>query len=405
MFGTSASRWDILVETLVDEGSRPSAEIRALRSQLGRKVDAGSVTAGDLAALTSKLTEKLEVKECQLEIIPVGENEPEQIELLGHFDKAVKSEDCLTLDLTHALRHLPMLGLLSALQLERLKQVTIESIVYAALDLPEERDLAQVIELDGLLHIARWIEALNRYDSTGNYALFGEVLSKDGMPQEVVKNLKDAALWEQLQRFDTAVPLLKNVHKWLKKYQLAGAGNLFQGTLIERLGWIEKDPLERQKDLALNALKRNDYFTATIFGFEAYVTILTMEKISQANKTPYGMFDYTRRDPVRRAAEKESERTLCVCGADKEKKAVEPLKPRPDLTEDKKAEFYKFKLYRDFQNLRNAFAHGSEPRQSIQDTINNPEKVRDKIKEAFRVLLDLELQNDQAVATGPGEGR
>ena len=403
VFGTNASRWDILVETLVDEGSRPSAEIRALRSQLGRKVDAGSVTAGDLAALTSKLTEKLEVKECQLEIIPIGESEPQQVELLGHFEKAVTSEDCLTLDLTHALRHLPMLGLLSALQLQRLKQVTIKSMFYSALDLPEEPDVAQVIELDGLLHIARWIEALNRYDSTGNYALFCEVLSKDGMPREVVKDLEDAALWEQLQRFDTAAQPLQRVLGWLELNKLTGPGLLFQEQLRTRLQWITGDPLERQKNLALNALSRNDYFTATIFGFEAYVTILMMEQVEQGHRNIVDIFDSVKRTSTRRTYEQEEECAYYARGADG--KVKKPLEELPVVIDEKKAEFCKFKLYRDFQNLRNAFAHGSEPMPSIKPILEDAVNLRQTIRRAFKGLLQCNVPKEHATGAGEDGGR
>ena len=105
----------------------------------------------------------------------------------------------VSLDLTHGLRHLPMLGLLSAMYLQIAKKVTIEGIYYGAFDLIPKSDINQfapVLRLDGLLKIADWINALQGLDKTGDIAPFSELLQREGLNSETAGLLKKAAFFE-----------------------------------------------------------------------------------------------------------------------------------------------------------------------------------------------------------------
>ena len=43
----------------------------------------------------------------------------------------------------------------------------------------------------------RWLEALDRFDATGDYGVFAPLLIEDGVPEAKVECLEDAAFYER----------------------------------------------------------------------------------------------------------------------------------------------------------------------------------------------------------------
>jgi CRISPR-associated DxTHG motif protein len=188
----------------------------------------------------------------------------------------VKQSDEVSLDLTHGLRHLPMLGLLSAMYLQIAKKVTIEGIYYGAFDLIPKSDINQfapVLRLDGLLKIADWINALQGLDKTGDIAPFSELLQREGLNSETAGLLKKAAFFENNLNITQARGPLRKFKDETKSKGLPGIASLFEESLKERISWVEQDNIYlRQREKALFYLQQGDYVRASSLGYEALIT-------------------------------------------------------------------------------------------------------------------------------------
>ncbi|MGB9606217.1 MAG: TIGR02221 family CRISPR-associated protein, partial [Bryobacteraceae bacterium] len=162
VLGTTGSMWHTLLE-LASACGREDAIFRALED--GCRQD--STTQDDLERAAQMLGEKLGL-EVRLVLIPYGRTAEEQLETLARIADQVDQGDEVALDVTHGLRHLPMLALLSALLLRSIRGATIRGVYYGAFDM-RESGVAPVLDLKGLLAIGTWAQAVARFEADGDY--------------------------------------------------------------------------------------------------------------------------------------------------------------------------------------------------------------------------------------------
>jgi CRISPR-associated Csx2 family protein len=284
ILGTSGSMWDVLCEQLGTDSHEHWAN-------LSEAAENDSVSQAQLDEFSTPVSRALEV-ECQLIRIPYGDNLAEQIEILQLMATAVQKGDTVSLDLTHGLRHLPMLGLLSAMYLQTARNVPINGIYYGALDRTKD-DLTPVMQLNGLLSIAEWLHALDGFNKTGNLAPFSNLLQRDGMSAETAHCLEESAFFENtLNIAEASKPLTQFSSE--TKNGLTGIGALFQDSLQERIKWHkQKDLYSRQRENAYFYLKQGDYLRASILGYEAFVTLKVQQDKFLSPK------DYKHREQVK----------------------------------------------------------------------------------------------------------
>ena len=171
LLGTAGSMWDVLIENLPGIGETDEA----LRLELMEAVASGSVTA-DLLGRTQPLIERAVGRPVRLELIPFGRDAAEQRHILECIEQAAEPGE-VSLDVTHGFRHLPMLSLISAFVLERLRR-TVTGIYYGALEMTTG-GYTPVLGLDGLLAIQRWVEALAVFAHPSDLA--GGVANDEGV--------------------------------------------------------------------------------------------------------------------------------------------------------------------------------------------------------------------------------
>jgi CRISPR-associated Csx2 family protein len=188
VLGTSGSMWDVFIEAFAEGGAR-----EAERLALIDKAASAAVSEADLESLRGLVEAGLGLP-VQLGVIPYGRDTGEQAAILRRLLDAVDGADRVTLDLTHGFRHLPMLGLLCALFLEQVRGIRVEAIYYGALEMTED-EVTPVLRLDGLLHMARWLQALHTYDKDGDYGVFRPLFETEGMAQAGL--LDEAAFYER----------------------------------------------------------------------------------------------------------------------------------------------------------------------------------------------------------------
>lgn len=273
ILGTSGSMWDNLVlET--ELGAREElAEYLLTLGELAQADQVGQPLLNELAVLL----EPVLGLPCELRLIPYGKTHQEQTETLELVVDCFADNDTATLDVTHGLRHLPMLIQQSALLLQTLKDVTIAGIYYGALDMTQA-GITPVMRLGGVLEIDDWSEALAHYDKTGDYGVFVPLLERSGFSKNALDSLRDAAFYEQTNSIQKALVKLRNFLALLSKEEALCSHHaaLFLPALKKRFAWVNKQsPYQHQSAVAWQALENDHLLRAAIYGFEAFLTRLT----------------------------------------------------------------------------------------------------------------------------------
>lgn len=346
ILGTAGSMWDHLFEADFELGAEAEKE----RERLIDATESKSVSPDLLNPLVPLLADKLKC-EVRLVLIPYCRNENEQLELLRIMADEVSDGEEVHLDVTHGFRHLPMLALLSALHLRKVKQAKILGIWYGAYDFDTKE--APVYDLSGLLRIASWVEALNTFDKDGDYSVFADRLEQDGLPKVNTNHLRRAAFFERTSNPRDARKELANFNKILEG-GLPSIGMLFSDQLRSRLKWHRhSDLFVNQRDLATFYRKRGDYIRAAIFAHEAFVTRLVDTHAGERND------DYKDREKAFKAYEN-GERG----------------------NQQLKSDYWLLK------NLRNTLAHGSEPNDSrLPGIIADEVRLNKELECLIRELL------------------
>jgi CRISPR-associated Csx2 family protein len=349
VLGTAGSMWSVLVEhAALDDDDEAEARVALIDAESVGQVDQG---------LPDRLTRVLaRAAGCKVtpRLIPFGRTPEEQREILEAIAGLVVSGE-VSFDLTHAFRHLGMVGMLSAFMLERIGKLAVKSLWYGAVDMTDRTTgIAPVLRLDGLNAIARWIGALDRFDASGDYGVFAPLLIADGVPPDKARCLEEAAFYERTFNLSDAAPKLRTFRSAIEG-PLAGASGLFKQRLAERLRWIDgKDLAAQQRALALQYLDRADFVRAVIFAHEALVS------------GECSGYDLHRRG-TREAAEKALEAKFKSAGCD-------PVQSD---------------AFRTIKYVRNALAHGTPPENArIRRLLKSPDSLRQSLRDAIRCLLD-----------------
>jgi len=346
ILGTSGSMWDYLVES-IPLGDAGEAE----RLELQEATENKAVTQSLLTQITPLLQSALG-GELKLLIIPYGQQENEQIELLQLMAEQVPPNAHVSLDVTHGFRHLPMLALMSALHLRVTRNAQIADIYYGAYD-PDTGE-APIYDLSGLLRIADWVGALHTFDKDGDYGAFAPLLEQDGLSPSAVNYLRKAAYFERTFNVTNARTQLLGFATSLSA-GLPGIGRLFDEQLEARTEWHKgSDTYARQRELADFYLKQRDYPRAAIFAFEAFLTNLIARDAGERE------FDYDDREH-----------------AEREFRAGN--RGKPSLR----------KSFQRLEKLRNTLAHGNPSKdQQVQRIVKDEERLHQELLRLMKRLLN-----------------
>lgn len=349
ILGTRGSQWGVLVEHLA--GSEiDNAQQDAVMALYGAEAEA-SVDQELLDQVTPLMATAVGRRVIP-RLIPFGQDAREQYDILEAVADSVP-EGAVSIDLTHGFRHLATIGFLSAVVLERIRRLNVRGLWYGALDMMRD-GTAPVLELHGITQVRRWIEALDRFDATGDYGVFAPLLEADGIPGDKADCLRQAAFHERTfnvqdaaRKLGTFLPAVDGA--------VRGASGLFRARLRERLRWVQESNLaEKQRQLARLYLKRGDFVRAVIFAWEAVVTRACLDR---------GLPPDRYADGRKRAADELD----ADVGLGRH--------PAPDA-------------YRTLKHIRNALAHGDRPKREYRKTLQDPDKLSRELGQALRELFD-----------------
>lgn len=299
VLGTTGSHWGLLAGHAAAAVSPDLAgPLRAEEARLGEDARHDRVDQGRLDRLAGALEAALGMA-CRLRLIPYALAPDEQTAVLHRIGAEVKPGSRVSFDVTHGLRHLPMLGLMSALYVSRVRRARVEGVWYGAAD-RIIGGTAAVTRLDGLLRLAEWTAALHSFERDGDVRVFVDPLRTDGADPAMLDALDRCGHFERLHRLDLARTDAIRALDRLDRNPPPGIGALFEDVVRDELLWVEvgTDHRPRQRALAFAHLDRGDSLRATLLGYEAFISDLVAEQHPAADDVP-GLMDHGTRERVK----------------------------------------------------------------------------------------------------------
>ena len=265
--GTAGSMWDVFFEHQQTDDETALALMDAVEKE--------AVTAQMLAIHEQRLSEKLGIP-VQCLLISYARNEAEQTTILTDLADHLAPGEKIILDVTHGFRHLPMLALVAARYLARVRGVQVQEVYYGALEMTDPAtQQTPVLRLSAMLHMLDWVDALAVYEHSGNYGIFAPLLQQDGMPAERANLLAQAAYFERSGNPVQAKQSLSGAHNHVRNHP-GPLGQLFKTTLTEHIGWFRQgNRADWELALADRYLARQDYLRTITYLCEAYISRAT----------------------------------------------------------------------------------------------------------------------------------
>lgn len=333
VLGTRSSIWDALFEAYedaVDDSAMVLAE------EISGTVNAGTASNASLEKLSEWVSDREKIP-FHLRVVPEGLDHGGQMETLRTLAEAVPGKSELHMCVTHGLRHMPMLQMLSVFHLAETAGVVLGGLYYGGLELGSNGLECPVVELTGAAELHKWSLALGTLNTTGRLSALADAAQDT-----------DSALAEQLRETDfrqavnqTGRAALSAVAaaKTITQRGLPGAGGLFSKAASARLTWAGHRKLgEKQRLCARQALDTGDLMRCVILCLEAFISKAVPNGIDER--------DYRQREDAYR------DLLSTLSGSD-----------RQDL--------------KTLEYLRNAVAHGSATdNQSVRDLLDKPSTLR-----------------------------
>ena len=353
ILGTAGSIWDVFAEDLVDDDAALSelAEI-----DLYKAVADESVEQAMLDRLAPLLRTKIRIDVAPV-LIPYARDERQQFDVLRSMAEHVTDKENVVLDVTHGFRHLPMLALVAARFLQRVRGVSVANIYYGALEMTDlETGETPVLNLDGLLHMLDWVDALAGYENNGDFGQFAHLLAAS---PEAATDLREASFFERTNNVGYARKPLQRFRQLLDTLPSQPALDLFRDTLKDRTAWASENRFfERQRSLAQLHFNSGDYLRAATLGYEAALSRLVTESSARLDPQNHEHREQVKQDFF----------------FDERKLAGKPRSATADT-------------FRKLGHLRNALVHGTRSDMAeIQRALGSEQQLRAFLSGALGVL-------------------
>lgn len=350
VFGTSGSQWDALVE-LVQQADDFEGERLERHLELGEAVYEERVVSKQLEEVSIEITRGLGVS-ATCHLVSAEGDLAGQYEVFNALAGICEPGDTLVLDITHAFRHLSMLGISSAMFFRQALNVDISGIYYGKL--AGSHGTSSVAKLDALDEIAEWTAALSIFERTGLLGPLAELYERGGF-KEQARPLSTLAFHLATSRHTRLADSARQAVSALSKEVNHPVHAIIAPELIRALrALFLKDihvaHVERQ--LAAQAMKAGDWTQAAINLYEALLSAAIREETSRGERHKRLEADnaFTKQRPL-------------------------------DVSE--------MHTFHELKNLRNIFAHGNDAdvgnvRQ--RELANDVGKCRDFLEEAARMV-------------------
>lgn len=261
VLGTSGSMWDAWLE--VDDDLYFNNESFAKELADAAQTEDG-VSSAQLKMLSKILTEHQKTRvDCRQ--IPYGMKKEDQLEILQTISSCAEAGDSVFMDVTHGLRHLPMLELQSAFLMSL--RFETKGIYYGAFERRVGEEAVPVISLTGAMTINDWCCAMATLKETGNVAPLARLPGMETVKEALLK----CQFYEQMNDVSQSRRYAREVLAHLD--ELPPEGLLFKEEIRRVFDWgNEQKYAHRQFEQAKKAYENGDYLRSVILLMEAAVS-------------------------------------------------------------------------------------------------------------------------------------
>lgn len=271
LLGTTGSAWSKLISmrpSLLDSQSNLE-----LHDKLEQQETNDGISNGDLGQLALILSQELQCKViCQITPYLQTDTIKETAQYIHTMAQAVEPGDKITLDITHGLRHHPMLALVAAQYLRTTLAAEIQGIYYGMFE-RKSNNITPIVSLEGMLNLIDWVTALSSFDKDGDYSIFANLMKEDGVESTLANGIAKAGFFERSNNSVQAREQLSNYSRAEFSPEETPLTHLFEAALEKRVAWTQKPRRgHREIQLAKQYLDRRDYLRACIFAFEGSVS-------------------------------------------------------------------------------------------------------------------------------------
>lgn len=243
-------------------------DLNDIEERLASAADVNGVKQPDLDCFATLLGKALG-KPVRMLLIDPGFEREGQLGALGVLRDAVAPGDSVTLDVTHAYRHLAMLGLAAAFILRGTRRVEVLGLWYG-LEGVGEGGRAAAVQLDGLVDLLDWLGAFSVLEQTGDFWPFAKLLEKDD--RQGSELLAKAAHFERMAMFGDQKNAIKRFFQH-RAVACEGPAGLFADELRARLQPMRQgNSFERLTHMARHHVAKQDFWRASILIQEAFIS-------------------------------------------------------------------------------------------------------------------------------------
>ncbi|HOX50216.1 MAG TPA: TIGR02221 family CRISPR-associated protein [Fibrobacteria bacterium] len=278
--GTSTSMWDLFAQKASDE----HFDLDDLALKLIERCEPphdGSLSpgaeGGHLEALGQSLSRNRwrGVGSWRCMDLPLGTDQKQHMELLSLLAAQVPPDSELWIDITHGFRIFPMFALALGQILSVVKNVRVGGILYGAYDMRDDSGIAPVIDLQGLLQLQKWTDALAIYKASGSLSPFVTLLKEDGATLNgQIDKLREITLAERANSLHRVRDSRKHVSEGIKKDppRTGTVSHLFAKDLEKAVSPYPPRLSQAQRERARHFWDHDELFQATILCHEGLVS-------------------------------------------------------------------------------------------------------------------------------------
>ena len=306
----------------------------------------------------------------------------ENFNLIIQIQDQLKDGDEVYLDITHSFRSNAFWLFLVMNYLTDVedKKIEIKAITYGMLEiidrnLPKEKQIAEVVDLNAFYKILQWIKGANNFKNYGNSYLIEQNIENEKLSKKL-RNFSDALNMNYIASLRQSINSLKKLEEDIKS--LEGPAKLIIPKVIkdfmDRFATEEKDYLF-QAELAKWHFEQKRYAMA-------YINI---------NEAIIGFIMDTLELPILTGDKKRDENKLAKDWLNIVISRHETNKTYPNFKTDKdNMELYEYiKIFEHSRRVRNEIAHSIGGKDSAVNDINSLKNYCEKIWERYNSICNL----------------
>lgn len=260
ILGTRSSMWDAWLEVEDDLYFANEAFARELAEAATSEAGVSDAQLQRLAAVLAT-QQKTDVV-CKA--IPYGMTEDEQLAIVQTISDCASEGDRVYMDVTHGLRHLPMLELQSAFLMR--PRFDTKGIYYGAFE-RKEGEAVPVVSLTGAMTINAWCCAMATLKETGNVAPLARLPGMEALRSDLLQS----QFYEQMNEVSQSRKHAREVLAHLD--DLPPEGLLFKDEIRRVFDWgNEQKYARRQFEQAKKAFENGDYLRSAILLMETAIS-------------------------------------------------------------------------------------------------------------------------------------